>query len=527
MKDTTVKNLVSLALQGFKRSGASIGYIRGYQYSGFRPYLKCCEDNAVTDCTDDLIDAVITNAEGEYERGNLDITTLNKIRCSGGILKRLRDSRSPNDLRTWIPKPLHLEPTQKELSNPNNIYALAWSVKEAMQGFGFTQGTMDSYRSQGFYPILNAYHSVGKTEYSEKFTAGFVALKRKAYENGELNRINCQVIRKVASMLKEYRDTGTLSWHVLPNYHSRELCGGYAELMTEFAIHLASLGNLKDTTQHSVLLMSKLYLFRLQDAGIKRIADVTPRAVCEKISEAAEEYGGGLDIFLYCLRVFFRYLHDTGKTAANLCDSIPTHTPRRKRIQDGFTDAEVECLLSSLDITTPTGKRDYAVILLAAKTGLRACDIANLKRTDIDWRNYEIRIVQEKTGVPLSLPLPIKSGNAIAEYILDARPESESPNVFLSYKSPYRPLKPGSLASIVSRAMERAEIVDAPNRRRRFHSLRRYFGRQLLEARTSLDMLGEMLGQTDMNAAKPYVATFGDDLKLCAVNLVQLRGATE
>jgi len=75
--------------------------------------------------------------------------------------------------------------------------------------------------------------------------------------------------------------------------------------------------------------------------------------------------------------------------------------------------------------------------------------------------------------------------------------------------------------------MQRANIIDVPNRRRRFHSLRRYFGRQLLEARTSLDMLGELLGQRDMNAAKPYVATFEDDLKLCALGLVPLRGTVE
>jgi len=328
-------------------------------------------------------------------------------------------------------------------------------------------------------------------------------------------------------MLKEYRDNGALSWHPLPNYHLRELSDKYAELLKAFSAHLANLGNLKDTTQRSVLQMAKVFLFRLKDAGIENIATVTPRIACEKISEAAEGYDGGLALFLYCLRVFFGYLYDTGKTTVDLRYSIPDHAPRRRRIRDGFTDTEVERLLSSLDITTPTGKRDYAVILLAAKTGLRACDIANLKRADIDWRNKEIRIVQEKTGIPLSLPFPIDAGNAIAEYILNARPSSDSLNVFLACNSPYRPLTARSLACIVSRVMQRAKIVDIPNRRRRFHSLRRYFGRQLLEAGTSLDMLGELLGQRNMNAAKPYIATFEDDLKLCALSLVSLRGTDE
>lgn len=527
MKNVTVQNLVSFALKKFMDRGMRIGTIRGYQYSGFRPFIQYCEDASVAICTDELIGNVIRNAVEAHERGDLDYGILSKIRCCGGILKRLRDSRTPNDLRTWIPKPLHLEPTKKELSSPDNIYALVWRVKKAMREFGFTQGTMDDYQGQGFYPILKAYHSAGKTEYSEEFTGKFVSLKREEYENGKLNRINCQVIRKAASMLKEYRTIGTLSWHPLPNYHSRKLSGGYAALIAGFSAYLKTLGNLKDTTQNSVLRMSKLFLFRLNDSGIESITAITPRIACEKIGEAAEHYGGGLDLFLYCLRVFFGYLYDSGKTAFDLCKSIPDHIPRRKRIRDGFTDTEIKSLLSSLDTTTSTGKRDYAVILLAAKTGLRACDVANLKRTDIDWRNKEIRIVQEKTGVPLSLPLPIDAGNATAEYILNGRPASDSPNVFLTYNSPYRPLTAKSLASIVSRVMQRANIIDVPNRRRRFHSLRRYFGRQLLEARTSLDMLGELLGQRDMNAAKPYVATFEDDLKLCVLGLVPLRGTVE
>ena len=527
MKNITIDHLVSLALQGFKHNGASEGYIRRHYYTGFRPFIRYCGSASTADCTDELISEAIKNAEEACERGDLHCTQLDKIRRSGGILKRLRDSRFPDDLRTWAPKPLHIEPTKKELANPNNIYALAWRAKEAMRAFGFSPGTMDCYQGQGFYPILKAYYSAGKIEYSEKFTTAFVAQKRSEYESGKLNRITCQVIRKVACMLKEYRNTGTLSWHSLPNYHLRELPGKYAELMTEFAVHLASLGNLKDTTQLSVLRMSKLFLLRLYDAGIENITKITPRIACEKISEAAEHYGGGLDLFLYCLRVFFGYLYDSGRTTADLLNSIPDHSPRRKRIRDGFTDTEVSRLLASLDTATSLGKRDYAIIMLAATTGLRACDIANLKRVDIDWRNKQIGIVQEKTGVPLSLPLPIDAGNALAAYILNARPKSGEPNVFLTCNSPYRPLKATSLASIVSRVMKRADIIDAPNRRRQFHSLRRYFGRKLLEASIPLDILSEMLGQTDINSAKPYIATFEDDLKLCALSLVPLRGVVE
>ena len=527
MKQFTMQQLVKLALRGLERNGAGKSYLNNYRYTGFAAYVKYCEKNDTDVCSDGIFDIVIHQTQSLCENGGISVGALNIIRRSGRILKRLRDSPSPNDLRTWMPKPLHIPPTKKELADPDNIYGLAWRVKQEMKKFGFTQVTLKSYQGQGFYPILKAYHSAGITEYSEIFTADFVEQNRQSYERGEQYRINCQVVRKVACMLREYHSTGTLVWKTLPNYYTKELFGVYTVLISEFAQYLSKMGHLKPSTQTQILRECREFLLMLEDKGMNSITDLNRRTVSEQITIIAENCDGGLGSVLYCLRVFFQYLYDFGETPINLCEVIPDHIPRRKKLREGFSEAELGRLLSSTDVTTPTGKRDYAVILLAAKTGLRACDVAILKRSDIDWRNKEIRIVQQKTGVPLALPLPIDAGNAVAEYILEARPKNDVPNVFLASNAPFRALSSKSLTSIVARAMGRAGIVDVPNKGRRFHSLRRYFGRQLLEAGTSLDMLGEMLGQTNVNAAKPYVATYENDLKACALGLIALRGAAE
>ena len=87
-----------------------------------------------------------------------------------------------------------------------------------------------------------------------------------------------------------------------------------------------------------------------------------------------------------------------------------------------------------------SGKRNYAMLLLALRTGLRSIDIVNLKLGDIQWKRNTIEIVQAKTGTPLVLPLLTDVGNAIADYILNGRPDSQQPYIFLRTQAPYRKL---------------------------------------------------------------------------------------
>ena len=97
----------------------------------------------------------------------------------------------------------------------------------------------------------------------------------------------------------------------------------------------------------------------------------------------------------------------------------------------GYSDEDAQKILAVIDRESIKGKRDFAMVMLAYSTGLRSCDILNLKFENIDWRTHEIRLIQEKTNVPLALPLDAATGNAIAEYILNGRPECDSEYVFI------------------------------------------------------------------------------------------------
>jgi integrase len=96
------------------------------------------------------------------------------------------------------------------------------------------------------------------------------------------------------------------------------------------------------------------------------------------------------------------------------------------------------------------------MFLLALRTGLRSIDIINLKLSDIKWKTNVIEIVQEKTGMPLVLPLLSDVGNAIADYILNGRPYSQLPHIFLQTQAPYQSLAGHSTCYAISRKMMRA-----------------------------------------------------------------------
>lgn len=164
----------------------------------------------------------------------------------------------------------------------------------------------------------------------------------------------------------------------------------------------------------------------------------------------------------------------------------------------------------SLGFRTLAGR--MAMIMLAYTTGLRGCDIVNLKFDSIDWDACELRLVQEKTNIPVSLPLDTKTGNAIADYILHARPKCKSEYIFLRVLRPYT--KIGSMWTVIAKyahiALGKDRKMNGP------HAFRRGMGRQLLEANIPAPLICDILGHSSSVSLRQYTASSLEKLKVCA-----------
>ena len=165
------------------------------------------------------------------------------------------------------------------------------------------------------------------------------------------------------------------------------------------------------------------------------------------------------------------------------------------------------------------GKRDYSIILLGANLGLRAMDIANLKLRDIDWRNGEIHALQQKTQEVLSLPLMPEVGEAVNEYILSGRPESNSEYVFLRHRAPFQKMHDGVLiGDMFESYQKKAGIERKPFDGKGFHSLRRMLGREMAVSGIPVTTIAQVLGHSKTDSARQYISLDSEHLRECALD---------
>ena len=226
---------------------------------------------------------------------------------------------------------------------------------------------------------------------------------------------------------------------------------------------------------------------------------------------------GSLDTIRRSLKHLHFFLNEMGIIDSNFADPLSFTTPAMHRIHKPIPADDIAEVLAAIDRSTSTGKRDFAMILLATVTGLRAVDIRKLSFSDIDWVNGEIRLVQSKTGNTLALPLTTDVGEAIQDYILTGRPTSDLPNIFLSAKSPHVALQEHGLYSAFNKhRVKLGRPVCA------VHGLRRAVGTNMVVAGIPVTTVAQVLGHSRISATKQYISLDSVHLKQCALDFTGL-----
>jgi site-specific recombinase XerD len=527
MNEFNVVELSERILSEMERSGAKPGTLRHYRSTGFGAINRhFCEVGSADKVTASLLDAFVISQRKRCENKEIPIYTWRGIRCGAEVLKLYASIVGANlELPTaqkWysVKTLLRCQPNPKQLADNSNIFGLVWRVREELSRQGVHPETLTHYTIAGFDKILSHHLLQGTTTYSPELTEALVVQSRGKVNEGELCRVMFQHLRKTAAMLAEFHDSGKATLQKMPRFGLRMPNSHLSILLNEFLDDHARPGNFSPFTIKCAKSSVRSLLFELEDSGYESFDMVTHKVISDAVTTIAKRHGGGLGKMLYSLKLFLKYLHKAGKTTSDLSLAIPELIPPRKRSIEGFSPEEIRKILDAINTETPCGKRDFAIFTLAAQTGLRAIDIANLKRGDINWRNNEIRIVQHKTGKALSLPLEPESGNAIAEYLLTARPKSDSPNIFIKQKGVPGPLSSNSLSAYAGAFRHRSEVDDPNKPGRGFHSFRRGFSTRLLENETPAELLQQMTGHMDIDSLRPYFSVNDLGLKDCALGLL-------
>jgi len=224
-------------------------------------------------------------------------------------------------------------------------------------------------------------------------------------------------------------------------------------------------------------------------------------------------------VSIQVLRRFFRYLHTTQILETDFSIMIPrsNYKPQPK-LPSMYSKEEVEKLIASVERSSFMGRRDYAIILLAARLGLRNSDITNLKFENLLWEKNMIRLSQYKTDKEIELPLLSEVGNAIIDYLKYSRQDSEAPYVFLTSRSPVKSLTIMGTSCIVQRAFAKSGI-DIKNRRHGPHALRHSLAQRLLEQQTMLPVISEVLGHANTESTRFYLRVDINSMRQCALDV--------
>ncbi len=203
------------------------------------------------------------------------------------------------------------------------------------------------------------------------------------------------------------------------------------------------------------------------------------------------------------LRSFFRFLRLEGLREDRLDEAVPSVAGRRLLgLPRYLEDEQLERLLASLGCSTPRARRDRAMILCAARLGLRAGEVAKIQLDDIDWRAGIVQIRTRKSGRGALLPLPHDVGQAIVEYLRDGRPPTRSRHVFvLHHLRVGAPVTSGIVCEAVKNALQQVHI-EAPSRGA--HLLRHTLATRLIRQGASLKEIADLLGHRCLASTQIY-----------------------
>ena len=220
------------------------------------------------------------------------------------------------------------------------------------------------------------------------------------------------------------------------------------------------------------------------------------------------------------VRVFLRFLLKTEAITEDLSSivpSVPNH--RDYKIPTAYSEAEKESLLNIIDRSSPISKRDYAIIMVAARLELLSSDIRLLAFSSVKWEKNTIELVMEKTKELIVLPLLNDIGEALIDYIRYVRPQCDLPYIFVSHVSPTRiPLAAG-ITAIVKKHANKVGIDCTPYGKGCPHALRSTLVTHLLENEVPLPVISEILGHKDTRTTEVYLYLDIVHLRKCCLEV--------
>lgn len=255
--------------------------------------------------------------------------------------------------------------------------------------------------------------------------------------------------------------------------------------------------------------------------GIESTDMISPAGILSFLAAYEHFSTNSFGYLLTGTRQYLTFLFNSGFLDEDFATTLPNvKKPRYAGIPHIWSKEELKAILNAVDRLSPTGKRDYAILMLVIQTGFRAADMRRLKLQDIDWKNHKIRIISAKNGQELELPLLKETGWAIIDYLQNGRPKTDCDCVFTRHIAPYGPI--GSTSGLdfaLGRYIMKAGIKLKKGERHGIHTLRNSLAKNMLDSGAPLPVISQTLGHQNVNTTAIYLKIDLDGLRKCALDI--------
>ncbi len=395
-------------------------------------------------------------------------------------------------------------------------------LEQELLRLGYTKGSMTFYRRR--WNQLMAYaEDRGECYYTEQlgmdFLKEFFGITQEDFSR-TLPQAETQEIR-VIRMVGDFQ----LHHAVLRRYlkHKEILTTPFfVDIRSRFRSSCEKKGYSQVTTEHYVKQSSYLMDY-LAAQGMDDFTEVTLDTVNAYIRTLAGFSYKTVEQHICSLRAFFRFLYQEGTVPDDLTAKMPMVKARKQTaIPSVWTHEELKQLIGAIDRGSPKGRRDYAIILIACRLGLRCTDIKNLCFENFNWTEKKLCFTQSKTGQPIELPLVPDVGWAVIDYLKYGRPKVDSSRIFVRHMAPFLPFAEGDHLDQLIRAYMVKAHIPMRGKHRGMHSLRHTMASVLLEKDTPLPVISDIIGHLDTNSTAIYLKVDMERLAECPLDFEEV-----
>lgn len=392
-------------------------------------------------------------------------------------------------------------------------------LEQELLRLGYTKGSMTFYRRR--WNQLMAYaQDRGECYYTEQlgmdFLKEFFGITQEDFSR-TLPQAETQEIRMVGDF--------QLHHAVLRRYlkHKEILTTPFfVDIRSRFRSSCEKKSYSQVTTEHYVKQSSYLMDY-LAAQGLEDFTEVTLDTVYAYIRTLAGFSYKTVEQNICSLRAFFRFLYQEGTVPDDLAAKMPMVKARKQTaIPSVWTHEELKQLIEAIDRGSPKGRRDYAIILIACRLGLRCTDIKNLCFENFNWTEKKLCFTQSKTGQPIELPLVPDVGWAVIDYLKYGRPKVDSSRIFVRHMAPFLPFAQGDHLDQLIRAYMVKAHIPMRGKHRGMHSLRHTMASVLLEKDIPLPVISDIIGHLDTNSTAVYLKVDIERLAECPLDFEEV-----